>query len=276
MLKIFTLSWNGRDKLQKLYPTLISSLSNIDYEWYIKDNGSKDDTISLSKCWNNNKVHIIGYSHNMDNFSKGCNFLFKEAAPKDDDLILLLNNDIYFNDTASLSSMIDLIEKDTDIGVVGAKLLFPDTNKLQHAGVVFDPIYKTPTHFRLGEVPDKNSDKNRIFQAVTGAVWLTKSKYYQNICKNNSSKLNGFDESFIWSFDDIDACLSINYHMKKKIVYCGNTNICHEQSATLKKNPANKLFINHNLLYLFDKWKKTYVIDGDIYRSDARHNLYRG
>lgn len=274
MLKIFTLSWNGKDKLQKLYPTLISSLSDVEYEWHIKDNGSQDDTMSLSKDWNNGRINLINYPHNRDNFSRGCNFLFKEASPKDDDLILLLNNDVSFIDKSSISSMINLIEKDANIGVVGARLLFTDTNKLQHAGVVFDPIYKTPTHFRLGQVSDKNAEQNRKFQAVTGAVWLTKSIYYQNICTTNSSKLNGLDELFIWSFDDIDGCLSINYNMNKKIVYCGTTNIYHEQSATLKKNPANKLFLNHNLLHLFNKWQKRYVIDGDIYKGNAKHNLY--
>jgi GT2 family glycosyltransferase len=141
--------------------------------------------------------------------------------------------------------------------------------------VVFDKTYKTPIHFRVGQTSDADAEKNRLFQVVTGAVLITKADYYRKAFTNKSGA-PGMDENYHWAFDDVDLCLSIKYNMNKKIVYCGNTNIWHEESATLKKNPANKLFLTHNLQYLFSKWKDRYAIDRDIYTSDPRHNLYRG
>ena len=82
------------------------------------------------------------------------------------------------------------------------------------------------------------------------------------------------DENYFWAFDDVDLCLSIKYNMNKKIVYCGNTNIFHEESASLKKNPTNKLFLNHNLKYMFEKWAGRYDIDKKTYTENTRHNLY--
>jgi GT2 family glycosyltransferase len=272
-LIILTLSWEGRDKLETLYPTLINSLENINYEWYIKDNGSKDNTIELEKIWKNENVHIIQYPHNRDNFSQGCNLLFKEASPDPEDLILLLNNDIIFNDTTSLTNMIGILNNDENIGVVGARLIYKGTNTLQHAGVVFVPRYNTPTHFRAGQIVDENSKRNREFQAVTGAVLLTKAKYYQNVFTDNKSKINGLCENLVWAFDDIDLSLAIHVNMKKKIVYCG-TNIFHEESASLKKNPINKMFLTHNLQYFLNKWRGKYIIDSDIYNKDPNHKLY--
>lgn len=274
MLKILTLNWDGASKLEKLYPSLLNNLTNIDYEWWIKDNASKDMSLDLIKSWNNDKINLIKHSHNSDNFSYGCNFLFKESAPKYDDLVLLLNNDIIFKDQISLKKMIKIIELDQNVGVVGAKLKFTNTNLLQHAGVVFSKEHKLPFHFRHREVEDKNALKNRLFQVVTGAVWLTKAQYYENICETNKSNLKGFDENFIWSFDDVDACLSIHYNMNKKIVYCGGTNIFHEESSTLKKNPVNKLFMPHNASYLKQKWEKRYILDRDMYIKDPKYNLY--
>lgn len=273
MLHILTLNWNGKDKLKQLYPSLINSLSNIDYHWHIRDHNSNDGSQLLNDEWKNDKVNIIKYHTNTENFSQGCNFLFNQAKPNPEDYILLLNNDIVFNDTTSLKNMIELFEKDADIGVVGARLLYKGTNKMQHAGVIFVPGYKTPTHFRTGEVADELSKQNREFQAVTGAVLLTKAKYYEN-CFTNKGNTKGLDQSLIWCFDDVDLSMAIKYNMNKKIVYCGNTNIFHEESASLKKNPVNKMFLKHNLQYFLTKWKDRYQIDQEAYTSNPKHNLY--
>jgi len=275
MLHILTPTWNGVDKLTKLYQSLIPALGHTSYTWHIKDNGSKDNTVETVKSWEGN-IRVIAYKDNRHNFAEGMNYLFHNVCPPDNDLIMLLNNDVIFNDTTSINNMLEIIQKDQSVGAVGARLLYTGTNKLQHAGVVFDKQYKTPMHFRREQVSDEAAEKNRLFQVVTGAVLITRPHAYREVCKTNKSGLPGMDEKFHWAFDDVDLCLSINYKQKRKIVYCGNTNIFHEESASLKKNPTNKLFLNHNLLYLFDKWQKTYVIDGDIYTHDTRHNLYRG
>ncbi len=274
-LKIFTLNWEGGDKLKKLYPSLINSLSNVDYEWIIKDNASKDNSVEYLNSLKNDRIKVIKYKNNIQNFSEGMNLCFSEAAPSDNDLILLLNNDVIFNDTMSLSNMINIINNDNSVGVVGSRLLFTDTNKLQHAGVVFDNNHKLPFHFRSGQKADSLSEKNRLFQVVTGAVLLTKAEYYKNICDNNKSGIKGLNERLVWAFDDVDACLSINYNMNKKIVYCGKTNIFHEESFSLKKKPDNKLFMNHNINLLLSKWNKRYITDFDLYKDNPKYNLYK-
>lgn len=261
MLKILTLTLNGEQRLSKLKQSLNIALSGIDYHWYIKDNKSKDNTVEVASKWDNTTV--IAYKNNNQNFSQGCNYLFNYANPNDDDLIMLLNDDVIFNDNQSVQSMIDLMAD--NVGVVGAKLLYTNTNKLQHAGVVFDTRYNAPTHFRLNDTDDVNSSKNREFQVVTGAVLLTKAKYYRDV--------NLMDENYHWAFDDVDLCLSIKYKLDKKIVYCGNTNIFHEESATLKKTNVNKLYEKHNLNYLRNKWNGKVILDSGLYK-DPNYNLY--
>jgi GT2 family glycosyltransferase len=273
MLYILTLNWEGADKLAKLYPTLINSLSGVDFKWLIRDHGSNDDSLKVIKNWNNDNVIAIDYKHNRDNFSEGCNFLFKEANPKDEDFILLLNNDVIFNDILSIKNMLSIFEKDNGVGIVGCKLNFMHTNKLQHAGVIFsNKSKKLPFHFRLNEIEDRYSKLNREFQAVTGACLITTGYCYRNA----NDKYPGMDPKYFWAFDDIDLCLSIKYNLNKKIVYCGQTNIFHEESASLKKNPVNKLFFMHNINYFLNKWYNKYVLDYELYLNDNNYNLYNG
>lgn len=272
MLHILTLTWNAVDKLTKLKESLMPCLEGIEYTWWIKDNASNDNTIAVASTWGDN-VRVIPHKNNLQNFSQGMNLLFHQANPKDNDFVLLLNNDVIFGDTVSLSKMIDIM-KDQTVGVVGAKLLYTNTNKLQHAGVVFHPTAKMPMHFRSNEVADENSDKDRVFQVVTGAVLLTKGSYYRKAF-TNANGIQGMDESYHWAFDDVDLCLSIGKNLKKKIIYCGKTNIFHEESASLKKNPANQLFMKHNKNYFLKKWADKCEIDLATYSTNNRYNLYK-
>lgn len=276
MLYIYTLNWDGEDKLKKLVPSLLSALENIEYKWFIKDNKSKDNSINYIESLNNDNIHIVKYHNNIQNFSEGMNFLFKESNPNDNDLILLLNNDVIINNKSSIKNMIKIIEEDKDVGVVGAKLTYTDTNLIQHCGVAFHPFNKMPFHIFAKNKKDNDHfvTKNRLFQAVTGAVLLTRASLYKNICVDNKSGIQGMDEDYHWAFDDIDLCLSIKYKMNKKIVYCAGTNIYHEESSSLKKNPVNKLFMNHNMLRLLNKWKDFCVVDATDYMNNINHNLY--
>jgi O-antigen biosynthesis protein len=277
VLYILTLNWDGAAKLEKLYNSLLPSLQDVSFKWLIKDNGSKDNSLQIIKEWNNDNVIPHDYKHNRDNFAGGCNFLFNEACCKEDDLILLLNNDTIIDNKASIKNMIDLINKDNDIGAVGCKLLYDKSKKIQHAGVVFST--KTgllPTNYRRGETQTPEDNLDREFQAITAACMLTKAKFYENICRENKSKLNGLDTNFNWAFEDVSACLSIKYNMKKKIVYCGDTSILHEESATLNINPVNKLFMNHNVNHFLHLWKGKYDYDDAAkYLSNPKYNLYK-
>lgn len=133
-LHLFTLTWSAVDKLTKLKDSLmpaIEALKNFDVIWHIKDNASKDNTVEVASTWGEN-VKVYAYKDNLQNFAEGMNYLFDQAKPEDEDYILLLNNDVVFNDTTSLRNMINIMEKDDSVGVVGARLLFNNTDLIQH------------------------------------------------------------------------------------------------------------------------------------------------
>lgn len=253
MIYIFTLHWNCVDKIKKLHKTLIPCLGGLDYKWFIKDNGSDDGSVEFLKSIESERINVCFCSHNRDSFSEGMNILFEKASPEDDDFIILLNNDLWFRDILSIKNMISLFSD--DVGVVGARIFYPKSNLLQHAGVYFSKKYNyIPYHYRHGERDDEQSRKTREFEAVTGALLLTKAKYYKQVCTSNKSGRVGLAEDLFWCFDDIDACLYIKYNLGKKIIYCGKTFVCHEESSSLKKNPVNKIMWSHNLKTFKSRW----------------------
>ena len=88
------------------------------------------------------------------------------------------------------------------------------------------------------------------------------------------AKIGGMDERFRWAFEDIDMCLAIGKN-GGKIAYCGGVGIFHGESITLKKNPANKLFLEQNVKLFREKWTGKYTIDHDQYLGDSGYNEIR-
>ncbi len=268
MIKIFTLNWNGKDKINKLLPGLKKNLDNVGfpYVWYVRDNGSKDLNPTDVEEWKN-QINLEWYDvgHNRASFAEGMNFLADKADIQDDNIIMLLNNDIEFGDDVSLQKMFNIL-KDSNVGIVGARLLYSGTDILAHSGTIFSKKYNyMPYHYRHKEKSDVNTEKNREFQAVTAACLLTSGSIWKEV--------GGLDTKFVWAFEDVDFNLKVK-QLGKKVVYCGKTKIYHEESATLKKNPMNQMFMQQNVRNFKEKWSGKYDIDHDKYLKDPNYMLY--
>jgi len=273
-IHILTLNWNGAEKLSRLYPSLKENLNNFDYHWWIKDNASEDKSMEVIQSWNDERVHAIKYPHNRDSYSYGMNFLFKESGAQNDDLVLSLNNDIQFIDNKSISNMAKILN-DKEVGQVGAKLNYFNSNKIQHVGVLFSLKHRgLPFHYRQHMNEESRDKEDRLFPAITGAVALTRADIFKS-CWNNKSGLGGFDEGYTFGFEDIDMSLMINLVLKKKVVCAGNVGICHEESASLKKNPVHKLHFVNNAKLLLSKWING--IDYELYKKyeNPKFAIYR-
>jgi len=279
-LIISTLTWNGKEHLEKLYPTLKAALEKIKEPsfWYIRDNNSNDGTKELVESWNEDFIRYHYIDHNNDNFSKGNNWVVDKAneeigIDRNNDFILLLNNDITIADLFSLFNMYHIMKSDRSVGIVGARLIYPSVNNskfLQHAGVIFSPRYGyNPYHYRHQEQDDENSRKNREFQCVTGACMLVRASCWFN------TRTGGMDERFWWAFDDVNMNLDIKHVQGMKVVYCGLTNIIHHESPSLKKNGVNRQYMKHNVMLYQKLWRKIIAVDHYEYMNNKNHMLYK-
>jgi len=272
-----TLTWNGSEHLIKLKNSLdrvMKSLDpNVKFHWFVRDNSSSDNTQKLfSETWKDSWIHYFRFINNSENYAQGNNFLYEKVKQfkgfdKTKDVVLFLNNDIVFDDGAkSLEKMLALFKD--DVGIVGAKLLYP-SGKLQHAGVIFsDKMNGLPFHLKRGKNDDIFTKANREFQAVTFACAMIKPECFDAL---PDGKMN---EKYIWCFDDINVNLHVGKVQGKKIVYCGQTVITHGESETLKKNPINQFFFKQNCILFRKDWDGKYEIDEEKYLMNKDYKLY--
>src|SRR5204862_7398906 len=110
------------------------------------------------------------------------------------------------------------LEQDRKSGVAGNKHLFPQSGKLNHAGMVFDEK-GVPIHLYPGlEADYPPSNLSREFQVLTAACWLVPRELFLEI--------GGFDEGYRNGFEDVDFCLRVRQR-GRKVFYCGTSVIYH-------------------------------------------------
>ncbi len=134
------------------------------------------------------------------NFSRLINHGAKSATG---DILILLNNDTEVLDRQWLRKLVCYASK-TEIGAVGAKLLYPDRT-IQHAGVVCG-INGAVGHTHVGYPLQAEGyfgilQQNRECLAVTGACIAVRRSVFDRV--------GGFDEQFRVAFNDIVFCLDI-------------------------------------------------------------------
>jgi GT2 family glycosyltransferase len=124
-----------------------------------------------------------------------------------------------------------LIEPLTDpqVGVVGARLVYPDS-RLQHAGIVVG-VNGGAAHVFHGMPGDyvghgASTHVIRNYSAVTAAVFATRRSTFQ--------ELGGFDEVFAHDYQDVDFCLRAR-RRGYRIVYTPFAELVHYESASLKR-----------------------------------------
>ncbi len=151
--------------------------------------------------------------------------------------LLLLNND-----TAALhAEWLDHLMMHAlrpEVGVVGAKLLYPD-GKIQHAGVILGLKGPAEHPFIGWNASDPGYfgrlQVDQAYSAVTGACLLVRRSLYEAV--------GGLDEKELGvSYSDIDLCLKIRA-LGKKIIWTPQAILMHEgsksQTAGVEKAEEN-------------------------------------
>ncbi|HPF70658.1 MAG TPA: glycosyltransferase [Candidatus Krumholzibacteria bacterium] len=171
------------------------------FEIIIVDNGSSDGTGAWLEAQEAAaRVRAVANPDNLG-FSRGCNLGASHARGR---YVLFLNNDMEVL-PGWLDPLVWTLDTDPDVGVVGARLLFPD-GTIQHAGVAMidyqddRPPIMGGQHksYRLPH-DDPEVMRPQLMQVVTGACLLIRPEVF--------AAVGGFDEGYWNGNEDVDLCL---------------------------------------------------------------------
>ncbi len=244
-----------RDHPELIKPCIDSLLEKTDYPNYeilVLNNDSQESEVLayFDVLRQHPKIRILDYPHEF-NFSAICNFGARQAKGE---FLLLLNNDTEIIEAQWLSEMVRHgLRK--EVGIVGARLLFPD-GSLQHAGVVIG-MKAIADHPFVGNLPLHPGYMMRAwftqnYSAVTAACLLIKADLY--------TSLNGMDEQDLKVlFNDVDLCLKAR-EAGYQVVWTPAATLIHKASVSIKKQQSPEQRhstmrrVRHEHQTMFSRW----------------------
>jgi GT2 family glycosyltransferase len=223
------------------------------YEVILVDNASTDATPAfLGPLAAAGKIHLITNETNLG-YAKACNQAARAARG---DYLVMLNNDTLVT-SGWLNALIEAVEQDDNLAIVGAKLLYPD-DSVQHAGVVFNHKGKVYHLYRCFHRDHPAVNKTREFQVVTAACLLIRTAVFRQV--------GLFDENFVNGFEDLDLCLRVR-QSGYRIVYNPDCVVYHLESMTPGRGDDDL----DNSRYFMEKWRGHRIVPDDhrYYEEDG-------
>ncbi|MCY1643389.1 glycosyltransferase family 2 protein [Methylorubrum sp. SL192] len=248
-----------RDGLDVLRPCIDSLLNYADplMEIVIVDNNSEHpETFEyFSRIKRDSRRIKIIRSEEPFNFSRLCNIGVENSSGG---IICLLNNDTeviapgMFERARAWLSI-------PDIGIVGARLLYPDRT-IQHFGVYTGVgVHGIAEHcyHNLQDSHHSNFSKSKLlqqFNAVTGACLFIRKEDYISC--------GGCDESLPVAYNDVDLCLSIR-EKGLKVICDPDIRLLHKESKSRGRDTTadKKARLQRDADLMLRKWGQSKLAD---------------
>lgn len=186
---IIILNWNNYPDTSKC----IDSLQDISYEnhrIFVVDNNSTDGSRSKLKREYPDCEFI--FKNKNTGFSSGCNEGIKKALASGCEYILLLNNDTVVSENF-LTPLVDTIERNDKVGIVGGVIYYHDSEQIWYAGGSLSKYKVKSPHNTLIK---SNEAYHTGF--VTGALMLMSDDFLDEVGLLN--------ETYFFGMDDKDIC----------------------------------------------------------------------
>lgn len=257
-----------RDRADILKVCIESVLEHTEYpnwEMIIIDNNSIQTQTHdyFEKISKDHRINVYPYNKPF-NYSELNNFALKHAKGE---ILTLLNNDIEIISRGWLSEMVRHVLR-PEIGVVGAKLLYPD-RVVQHAGVIIG-IGGVAGHGHKFISDDDPGYCHRAIaiqsiSAVTGACLCVRRSVY--------TEVNGLDENLAVAFNDIDFCLKVR-EIGYRNLYTPYAKLIHYESISRGHDDTPKkhaLFVKE-FTYMKEKWGNK-LLNDPAYNPNLTHDF---
>ncbi len=230
------------------------------YEIIILDNGSIEaETLDYLSCiQSKEKIKVIRHDAEF-NFSELNNIGVRNS---NGEILLFLNDDTEILQANWLETLGGYAQQD-HVGAVGAKLLYPNTNQNQHAGVL--NLEDGPGHaFHKLDGDEPGYYMRNLIEynwlAVTGACLM--------IERDKFEKIGRFDEELPIAYNDVDLCMRAIKPGFFNVV-CQQTRLIHHESVSRGVDDIDP----EKRVRLQKEHRHLYQLHPEFYQHDPFYNL---
>ncbi len=233
------------NEFRHTHACLVSVLENTAepaYEVIVVDDHSSDATRNIEQYVDN--VRVIRNDDNLG-FVEACN---RGAAAARGEFLVFLNNDTCVT-SGWLDALLRPLNEDADVGLVGAKLVYPDGRLQEAGGIVFSDA--SAWNFGRGEdAEDPAYSFAREVDYCSGACLAIRRQLFTDI--------GMFDARYAPAYyEDTDLAFAVR-DAGKRVVYQPSAEIVHVEGATAGTDPRTgpKRFQEVNREKFRAKWSQ--------------------
>ncbi|MEO0226095.1 MAG: glycosyltransferase family 2 protein [candidate division WOR-3 bacterium] len=241
-LSFIIVTWNSEEFISQL---LTGLPQGEDYETIVVDNGSQDQTVKIIEK-NFPAVKLIKNTQNQF-LSRATNQAFNISKGE---YLLLLNPDVIIKREA-IETMLDFIDKHSEVGALGPKLFnpdgtlqpscreFPTLGNILWEFSIIPRIFKSLSRWKMGYF-DHNHTRE-VDQPIGSCLMVRRDAFI---------KAGMMDESLPLFCNDVSLC----YNIKKagyKIYFLAEAAGLHHHGASVKKVMVKTIIEAHHSLYCY-------------------------
>ena len=243
---IVILNWNGEGFLRKFLPTLVKNTNPELARICIIDNGSTDNSLEFISE-NFPLIQLVKLDKNYG-FTGGYNRGLKEIEAE---YFMLLNSDVEVG-MNWIEPLVELMDKNPEIGVCGPKLLdYNNRNKFEYAGAAGGYIDKYGYPFCRGRLFESIENDSGQYDEQEDCLWISGAALF--IRSKLFFEAGGLDDDFFAHQEEIDLCWRIQ-NLGYRIVCEPKSKIYHVGGGALPKSNPFKTYLNfRNNLYIIVK-----------------------
>jgi N-acetylglucosaminyl-diphospho-decaprenol L-rhamnosyltransferase len=228
LLQIVIVAYNSADVLRDCLASIASSNIGGRYEITVFDNASLESCRILCETRLNEPLHIVESPVNLG-FGRANNAAVKLSQSK---FILLLNPDAVV-DPAAISSALDILSRDSSVGIVGGSLFSPDGHPEPSARFsptvwsLFAQKIGLNAYFGNGE----RSDLHWSRAALVNCDWVPGCFYLFR--RTLLKEVDLFDPRYFLYYEEVDHCKRVR-EFGYKVVCSPDVKVKHIGGASAK------------------------------------------
>jgi len=262
VLSIIIVAHNRSELTRRCLEAIDQAQIRCEYELILVGNCCTDNTAALPAEFSG-RIAGLKYLRNDQNlsYSRANNVAAGLACGR---WLLFLNNDVLVF-SGSINRLLEVLEQEPKGAVAGAKLLYPDTGMIQHAGM-FQMLWGYASNYGVGGRADDNRfNRTREVFAVTGAMLCIERRLFR--------RLRGFNEGFWYGYEDVDLCLKAR-RAGRKVLYVPDAAGFHHESTTLRTVRGTG-DLETNYAHYRSRWNPLLIPKEEAFLAGLRHQGIR-
>ena len=245
-ISIIIPSKDNPDVLLRCIDSVKEGSTDVSVEIIVVDNGSSEDYKARIEAAADEKGFSYYYEKEEFNYSHMNNIGASHATGN---ILLLLNDDMEMVSKDALTRMAGQLLTD-GVGIVGAKLLYPNSSIIQHIGIT--NAVDGPVHKFIGKDDKQCVDykRNRFVHNCIGATGACLM-----IRKSDFDEVGGLKEDLRIAYNDVDLCFSIREKNLRCVIRPDAVFYHHESLSRgadhLSDEKLQRLYAERKMLYSF-------------------------